>query len=617
MLRSLLPTVLVCLCSVPGLGEPLPPEPLSLTLIPPSPVSDQIVLDVRAAVRNPTNAARSFGLAVYLDDERPEHLLRQAELTVPPGAAAGFAVHWPTLGRQGKHRLLCVARPSDGQPHALRASQPVEVLSTGVRSTRRLGGAWVDICHHDEATGVPFIVEMRKLTDPQWRELVQAMHDVDQNLLVITMMFQNFTHRGQHKIETEGYRGKAYYPSQLYPGRMPIASPDPLETILSEADQLGMHVMPGVGCYAFFDFTPASLAWHKRVADELWRRYGHHRSFYGWYVSEEKVGDLGDSEERHEIADFFGEFKAHVRRLAPDKPIMLATNCHHLRGAEDAYRKLLPNVDILCPFGFHRMMPDDWSGEEAARLLQSLCDETGCHFWMDMETFVFRNGVELHPRSIEAVASDLARFTSFEKTLHYEFPGMMSGPRMSRQPGGPASRRLYDDYARFLREGFPSLLAHAARGKPLRLITPPDAKYPGGGPAGLVDGRRASEDHRNPQWLGFSGPEFEAVVDLGSTVEIRDVSLRCLHLTAADIRQPAEVRFAVSEDGRRFEELGKVGPSLGPTDPGPEIGTLKVDQLKARGRWIRIHAINAAGDNAQRTGARARLLVDEILVNQQ
>ena len=85
------------------------------------------------------------------------------------------------------------------------------------------------------------------------------MHDVDQNILVITMMFQNFTHRGRHKIETEGYQGKAYYPSKLFPGRMPIASQDPLEAILSEADRLDMQVMPGVGCYAFFDYTPGSL----------------------------------------------------------------------------------------------------------------------------------------------------------------------------------------------------------------------------------------------------------------------------------------------------------------------------------------------------------------------
>ena len=98
------------------------------------------------------------------------------------------------------------------------------------------------------------------MTDAQWRELVRAMHETEQDLIVVTMMFQNYTHRGKHKIEAEGYEGRAYYPSKLYPGRMPIASSDPLEAILAEADRLGMFVMPGVGLYAFSDFGAGSLS---------------------------------------------------------------------------------------------------------------------------------------------------------------------------------------------------------------------------------------------------------------------------------------------------------------------------------------------------------------------
>jgi hypothetical protein len=276
------------------------------------------------------------------------------------------------------------------------------------------------------------------------------MHEVDQNLLVITMLFQNFTHRGQHDIASAGYRGKSYYPSKLFPGRMPIACQDPLEAILSQADKLGMHVMPGIGIYAFFDFGPGSLQWHRQVATEFWERYGHHPSFYGWYVSEEKDGGLGTTEERKEIAAFFAEFTPFAHRLAPDKPVMLAPNCFHLRGADAAYRELLPHLDILCPFGFHRMPEGDLPGEEAAAWMQSLCDQSGCHLWMDLESFVFRNGVELHPRPIRGLVSDFTRFPNFEKTLHYQFPGLMSAPWMSRKPGGPASVQLFNEYKRSL-----------------------------------------------------------------------------------------------------------------------------------------------------------------------
>ena len=423
---------------------------ISLTLIPPSPITDQVALDVRGAVRNQGASAKDYQVRLYLDRERPEHLLHEQRLAVRPRSVRGFRFNWPAKDHAGQHRLILVAKSGW---KTLRETQAIEILPSVSRSTRRLGGAWVDIYHFSEQEGKFFNPELAKMTDRQWRELVQAMHAVDQNIMVITMVFENYTHRGQHQIETEGYHGRAYYTSKLYPGRMPIASKDPLETIFSEADRLGMHVMSGVGNYAFFDYTPGALAWSKRVADELWQRYGHHRSFYGWYVTAEKDGSLGSEAERAEIVSFFEQFTPHVRRLAPDKPVMLAPNSYHLKGAEAAYRKLLPHLDILCPFGFHRMQPGDLTGEESAATLQALCDQSGAHLWMDLESFLFLDNVgggPLVPRPIEGLVSDFTRFGNFEKTLHYQFPGLMSSPAMSRQPGGPASVKLYLDYKHYL-----------------------------------------------------------------------------------------------------------------------------------------------------------------------
>jgi len=449
--REMLPDEVVQ--SLTAIHRPKPAT--SLTLIPPSLVTDRIELDIRGSVRNDVDAARTFEVVLYVDEEKPEQRLHQAALTIDPQSAAGFNFCWPTQGHAGRHCVIMTARSGDV---TLRAECPIQIIASDVRSTRRLGGAWVDIYHHDEQEGRPFNAELAKMTDANWRELVRAMHVTDQNLLVITMMFQNFTHRTKHNFTSETYPGKAYYPSELYPARMPIASTDPLETIMDEADRLGMHVMPGVGTYAFFDYTPDSLRWCKNVADELWRRYGHHPSFYGWYLSHEQGGGLyipglGDPAlQRREIVDFFKVFTSHVKRYAPDKPVLLATNPYGLRGAEETYRQLLPHVDILGPFGFHRMPAGDLTGEQAATLLQSLCDEAGCHLWLDVETFVFQNGVELHPRPIGELIGDLRRFTTFEKILHYQFPGMMSAPEMTCQPGGPASVKLYEDYRRYLEE---------------------------------------------------------------------------------------------------------------------------------------------------------------------
>ncbi|MEN6459007.1 MAG: DUF4434 domain-containing protein [Thermoguttaceae bacterium] len=434
-------------------ARPLRPA-ISLTLIPPSPVTNQIVFDIRGAVWNDSDAPRQFETRVYLDEETSAGLLHQETVEAKAHSPVGIQFRWATKDWAGKHRILLTAVSG---ARTLRFERPIEILASNVRSTRRLGGAWVDIRHFDEGEGYPFNAELAKMTEPQWRELVRAMHDVDQNILVITMMFENFTHRGQHKIDAEGYHGRAYYDSKLYPGRMAIATPDPLEAILSEADRHGMHVLPGVGCYAFFDFSPGSLRWSKQVAAELWDRYGRHPSFYGFYMSHEKDGGLGaDAAERQEIVDFFRDFTPFAHRLAPDKPVMLAPNCFHVRGVEQVYRKLLPNLDILCPFGYHRMPPKEpMTGEQTAALMQTLCDQAGCHLWMDLESFVFRKGKypnELVPRPIDGLLSDFRRFPTFEKTLHYQFPGLMSSPNMSRQPGGPASVKLYLDYQKYLRQ---------------------------------------------------------------------------------------------------------------------------------------------------------------------
>src|SRR5437773_968926 len=286
-----------------------------------------------------------------------------------------------------------------------------------MRSTKKIDGAFMGFYHWSETEGKHWNNDLKKMTDNQWKELVDAQHNLQMNIIVMQELFRNQMYVGEHSIEKEGYKGLAYYPSKLFAGRMPIAAKDPVEAVLSEADKNGMNVFIGVGMYAWFDFTAGSLLWHKKVAQELWDRYGHHPSFYGWYISEEMDGGLGTPKQQQEIIDFFQGFTGFVRSLTPDKPVMLATNSHNIRNGMETYKKLLPNLDILCPFGFHRMPKDDYAGEEAAQVLQHLCDSAHSHLWMDLEVFDFEPDNALVPRSINGLVSDLNRFSNFEKII--------------------------------------------------------------------------------------------------------------------------------------------------------------------------------------------------------
>ena len=422
----------------------------SLTLIPPSPVSEKITISVRGAVQNQSDHRQTVETTVYLDYESDSTLLFQETVLVQPQSAKGINFRWPAKGYFGDHQILFINK-TEGKIE--KAIQPITILPSQTRSVNTIDGAWFGFYHWSEDEGRLWNDEIKKMSEGQWREQVKAMNEIGMNIIVAQEMFRNQMYVEDHSIEKDGYHGKAFYPSDLYPGRMPIDARDPLESIMLEADERGMHVFVGVGLYAWFDFTKGSLEWHKKIANELWNRYGHHPSFYGWYISEEVPGRLSANSEKavskvqqQEIVHFFKEFQKYVRTLAPDKPVMLATNSYQIKDGIEVYPKLLKYLDILCPFGFHRMPDDDVSGEEAAALLQKLCDEAGAHLWMDMEAFLFGNDKELYPRPVDGLISDLKRFQNFEKILCYQFPGLFNAPWASRKPGGEASVKLYLDY---------------------------------------------------------------------------------------------------------------------------------------------------------------------------
>lgn len=361
-------------------------------------------------------------------------------------------------GRAGQHRIVLVAAAPYG---SIRAASDVEVVRSKYLSTETIGGAWVDIVHWSEAEGHYYNAELRKMTDADWRQQIRGMHGIGMDIAVVEEVFLTNQYYGRNTIATDGYHGKAFYPSALFPGRARIVCRDPLEAILAEADRSRMGVFLGVGMYAWFDFSAASLEWHKKVAAELWDRYGHHPSLYGWYVSEEVDGGIGDvvppaqgekgrERYREEIIDFFAGFQQFCRKLAPEKPVMLACNTFGMAKTRDVWPKVLRHVDIICPFGFGRMPKGDLPSREAAQLWRSMCAETGAHLWMDMETFVFQ-GKALVPRPIQAIVKSLNLLRNFEKIICYEYSGIFNSPQSRVRPGGPKAVSLYRGYERYFR----------------------------------------------------------------------------------------------------------------------------------------------------------------------
>lgn len=430
---------------------------VNLTLIPPGKITNKIDLDIRGGIVNESSVRQTYQVSLYWDKEKKDALLYETTVNIPAGKSEVVKVVIPTKERVGKHKVIFKVTDSD---KTYRKIRDIEIMESDIRSIQQISGAWAGIYHWSEIEGKHWNQDIKKMTDNQWKELIRSMNKLEMNMVVIQEVFRNEEYVGKHTCTVDTYAGKAFYPSKLYPGRMDITAEDPIEAILSEADKLGMNVLMGVGMFAWFDFTPESLEWHKRIAKELWDMYGHHDSFYAFYVSEESGGGLDNWEQRPEmrkkrkddIVNFFKEFKAYCSGFAPGKPVMLATNSFEIPNGMDTYPALLEHLDILCPFGFARMPEGDLTGKEAADLLQKACDEAKSHLWFDLEVFLFNPDNSLYPRPIGEIVRDLNLFDNFEKILCYQFPGVFNDPKMSIRVGEARTIDLFNGYMKYLKE---------------------------------------------------------------------------------------------------------------------------------------------------------------------
>lgn len=432
-------------------------EDFNLTLIPPTTITNKVDLDIRVGILNNCEEKKNIDVQVFLNSESINGIIYKSTISIGGGKSHEVKFSLPTKDKIGKNKIIAVIKD---RGTIVRKTKEIEIIPSDIRSTRTIDGAWMGIYHWSETEGKNWNKDIASLTDKQWGEMTTSMHKIGMDIIVIQEVFRNQHYVGKHEQSIDNYDGKAFYPSKIYPSRMPIVAEDPIEAILSEADKLGMHVFMGVGMFAWFDFTEESLEWHKVIAKELWEMYGHHKSFYGFYVSEESGGGLDNGEKtdslrikrKSDIVKFFREFKEYCSTFAPGKPIMLATNSMKVPNALDTYPKLLKHLDILCPFGFARMPKNDLTGKEAAVLLQKLCDNEGSHLWFDLEAFLFNEDRSLYPRPMEDILKDLNLFENFEKILCYQYPGVFSDPTSDFRVGEKRTMTLFKDYRKYLKK---------------------------------------------------------------------------------------------------------------------------------------------------------------------
>lgn len=166
---------------------------------------------------------------------------------------------------------------------------------------------------------------------------------------------------------------------------------------------------------------------------------------------------------------------------------------------------------------------------------------------------------------------------------------------------GKASTRVFD--------------ASKALNKKVKLATEPHASF-SPGTAILVNGLHGTTDHYDGQWLGYLSNDLEAVIDLQQVQPISKISSSYFQHIGYRVFLPAQVEYAVSEDGKHFKTVKVIDK---PNPDGDETITRKavvaeIPQTKAR--YVKVTARNVGVSPAQypSAGQKTWLLVDELSV---
>ncbi|MGB8192425.1 MAG: beta-N-acetylhexosaminidase [Chitinophagaceae bacterium] len=156
-----------------------------------------------------------------------------------------------------------------------------------------------------------------------------------------------------------------------------------------------------------------------------------------------------------------------------------------------------------------------------------------------------------------------------------------------------------------------------ATGKKISLTTAPSASYPGNpGAFGLINGALSGKGISSAEWLGWSGPDMVATIDLVKPVSITSVKIHTMEQNGGWVYLPANVEVHTSTDGKKFTRAGTT-TSFNKDESGFASGFMNVDFSKRTVRYIKIIAksYGKIPDGKAGAGNPAWLFVDEIQVN--
>lgn len=151
---------------------------------------------------------------------------------------------------------------------------------------------------------------------------------------------------------------------------------------------------------------------------------------------------------------------------------------------------------------------------------------------------------------------------------------------------------------------------------PVKLLQPTHKNYTYNGGATLTDGLVGDKGFGTGRWLGFSGNDLEAVIDLKKPTDVSSVSLNTCVDKGSWIFDARNIEVSVSNDGINFTTVASHSLPALEKNSADGINTYNLEFSQTSARYIKVHATSEHNipDWHSGKGKPAFLFVDEISV---
>ena len=247
------------------------------------------------------------------------------------------------------------------------------------------------------------------------------------------------------------------YPSEILMRRQNCYRPvaDLVEMFLELSDELGMKFFFGTydsWCHWHSDHPEKELELNLQVVEEAWLRYGHHKSFAGWYLSQEI------SRGRKSVATLYRELGRCCKEVSGGLPVLISPLIDgvkenrkqsvsledHQREWDEMFSLIRDGVDTVAfqdgHCEFHEL-------SDYLAVNRHLAEKYGIECWSNCESFDRDMPIRFLPIKWEKMRFKLraAEAAGVRKVITFEFSHFMS-PNSVYGAAGNLYHRYCEEY---------------------------------------------------------------------------------------------------------------------------------------------------------------------------